>query len=104
MSEERRTAIIEQRNSLLSRLNACYPGSLRGDQLYRILLALFPDYTKTNCIKDLYYLEEKGYIERRSHVAGRISRETAWGAAYWKLTTRGNEIANEILQDPALEI
>lgn len=100
---DRRLMIIENRNSILSRLGAVYPGSISGETLYRVLLGMFPDYDRRCMVKDLYYLQEKGYVRRREK-GSRKDRDEAWHEAYWALTAAGNEVANRLIEDPALEV
>jgi len=105
MSDERARLIREQRNSLLSNLQTIYPGSLAGEDMFRVMLGWFPDYTRTFCFRDLYYLEEKGYVVRKGP-DGRIDakKRTDWKEARWTLTAAGNEVANNLIDDPALEV
>ena len=105
MSEqvERTEMIREQRNALLSMLCACYPGAFEGIKLFRVMLGIFPQYTRTFAFKDLFYLEEKGYVVRKNRF-GRIDTSQQWTTARWALTARGNEVANRLTEDPALEV
>jgi hypothetical protein len=102
-----REEIIEQRNSLLSRLYACYPGPLQGEPLYRVMLGLFPEYSKKHCIRDLYYLREKGYVRSCAKPGGKTvagpDASYDWKDLWWYLTAAGNEIAARLTEDPALE-
>ncbi len=99
----RRLAIIENRNMILSRLAAIYPGSIAGDSLFRVMVGLFPDYTRSIMVKDLYYLEEKRYVQRRAK-GSRHDATESWRDASWALTAAGNEVANRLVEDPALEV
>ena len=104
MDEKRVLIIKTDRNMVLSRLLACSPGSFEGAALYRVMLALNPEYTKTFCVRDLYYLERRGLIERLSPISGRVAPECEWKEARWRVTPRGDEVANHLVNDPALDI
>jgi len=101
---DRATDIRLDRNSLLSRLLACYPGSLEGELLFRVQLGINPEYTRRNCIRDLYYMEQKQYVVRLSPSTGRPAPDTDWKTARWRLMPVGNEIANRLIHDPAMEL
>lgn len=105
MSDERARVIREQRNALLSNLGNVWPRSLEGESLFRIMLGWYPEYSRTFCFRDLYYLEEKKYVVRKG-ADGRVDekRLTDWKAARWCLTAAGNEVANRLIDDPALEV
>lgn len=94
-----------QRNSLLSNLATMYPGSMLGEKLYRVMISLYPDYDRRRCFKDLYYLEEKGYAARKTP-SGKpdTDKRTPWSEANWHATARGNELAYELITDPAMEV
>jgi len=103
VSDERAEIIRMQRNSVLSTLLACYPGGMQGKPLYHIMLSLFPEYTRTLAVKDLYYLEEKKYVARKNRF-GKPDCTCDWKNAKWALTAAGNEVANNLVNDPALEV
>lgn len=104
MSEERTEVIRMQRNSLMSSLTALYPGSMSGEQLHLVMVGVFPDYTKNRCIKDLYYLREKGYVVSKSPRTGKVTTAIDWDAAMWAQTAKGNEVGNELVKDPAFVV
>ena len=96
---EARAAMIKQtRREILKVLNTMYQiGPFAFDSVCGALTHLvLPD---DECVKrDLTYLIEKGYV--------RWTNERAmmpWGKRVYKLTARGNEIAESIETDPALE-
>ena len=96
--------IREQRNLLLSNLSACWPGSLAGEPLYRVMLGVFPAYPKMHCIKDLFYLEAKGYVVRKSPRTGKVAPDCEWKGAMWAVTPAGNEVAERLIDDPAFAV
>lgn len=106
MDDQARAFVIrENRNALLSSLLATYPGSIAGETLFRAMLGAFPSYTRTFCVRDLYYLEGKGYVSRKHPLTGRpCGIEVDWKEARWVLTSAGNEVANRLVHDPALEV
>lgn len=101
---ERAFIIRENRNALLSSLLATFPGSISGETLFRSMLGAFPAYTRTFAVRDLYYLEGKGYVVRKHPLTGRKDPECEWKEARWVLTPAGNEVANKLIHDPALEV
>jgi hypothetical protein len=105
MNPQERTYIIRtNRVGMLNSLLTIYPGSLDGQALFRSMLGAFPDYTRNLCVKDLYYLESKGYVVRKNPLTGKVDTETHWGEARWALTAAGNEVANRLSHDEALEL
>lgn len=105
MSEEAfRELIIEQRNLLLSNMATFYPNARSGKSYYLAEMGAFPEYTHRQCLRDLAYLEAKGYVERRGPRSRKPEEGAGWSEAYWVLTPAGFEVAQRIMQDPALEI
>jgi hypothetical protein len=103
-NEERAFMIREARNLILSNLCTVYPSGLAGESVYMVMLGTFPDYTRITCLKDLSYLEEKSYIVRRHPLTGKTNKTIDWKGARWFLTAAGNEVANHLKDDPALEV
>jgi len=106
MNSERAIALKQHRNAILSCLRACWPGTLPGKELYRIMIDRWPDYERLFCSKDLAYLEGKGYAERKHPVTRKVTTdpELKWHEADWHLTIRGTEVADQVYDDPALEV
>jgi len=102
-ADERALLIRIHRNAILDTLAKAGPGRLQGKMLYRLMVSWFPIYDRTCFARDLLYLENKGYVERRDRL-GRINARAEWGDAAWSLTAAGDEIANHLQQDPALEV
>lgn len=107
-NETRRILICTQRNAILSSLTTIWPGKIDGAALFRSMLDSYPNYCRTCFVKDLYYLEAKGYVERHHpHPQSRLSGpdvRVEWSEAKWRVTPAGNEVANAIIRDPALEV
>lgn len=104
MSEKRAMVIRLERNSLLSRLLACSPGSLKGEVLFRVLIGIHPDLTRAHFHRDLNYLEGKHLVDRLSPVSGKPSCEYGFDESFWRLSPEGDEVANRLVRDPALEL
>ena len=65
MSRNKAARQIKQvRQELLVALKMLYPAALRGEQLLRSLLILFPQLEWDQFRRDLAYLSEKAYIAR----------------------------------------
>ncbi len=97
-SGQARAAQIKQaRRDLMTALLMVYPTPFGFVSIVHSLLHL--DLPDTECIKrDLAYLIDKGYVEwtnKKDHMP--------WDRRYYRLTSKGNEIANRIEIDPALE-
>ena len=93
-------ALIQQRRRrILSLLPDAYPRQLEGSVIAELLLKHGPDSTEDDVEKDLAYLMEsdKGYVE----TVGATTRKP-WRNRFYKLTGRGNEVANRLVSDPAL--
>jgi len=95
-----RTAMIKQtRREILSTLNNMYHiGPLGFGALCSALVHLeLPD---DECVKrDLIYLRDKGYVEWVNEQPAYVP----WSKRMYKLTARGNEIAERVDKDLALE-
>ncbi|HNQ24511.1 MAG TPA: hypothetical protein PKK06_15600 [Phycisphaerae bacterium] len=90
------------RNEMLVALKLIYPAALQAEQLLRSLLVLFPTLDFEQLRRDLHYLGEKGYVERV--IADTDDNGlTPWRKRWFRLTTRGIELADRCIQDPALE-
>jgi len=90
--------IKQTRREILAALNLMYHiGPFSFDGICHSLLHLeLPD---DECVKrDLVYLVDKGFIEWVNP-----GSYMPWPRRMYKLTAKGNEIANRIAIDPALE-
>ncbi len=98
-AEEAKAAMIKQaRREILRALKTMYHiGPFGFESICMALLHLqLPD---EECVKcDLTYLIDKGYVEWTNE-----KRFQQWSRRLYKLTATGNEIANRINVDPALE-
>ena len=103
-----RNAAVRQikrvRNEVLVALKMLYPAALQGDQILRALLAVFPQLEWDQLKKDLAYLCEKGYVQRIVAESEEDARMTSWRKRWFRLTSRGVEIADHCVEDKALEV
>ncbi len=96
--EKIQAAVIQQRRrEVLACLLDAYPQALKGDVILKLLLDSDPTTAATEVHKDLAYLSDKGYVE----VPDAATNEP-WKNRFHKLTARGNEVANRIVDDQAL--
>ena len=104
MANGRETSQIKRtRNEMLVALKVLYPAALEADRLLRSLLVLFPTLEFDHLKRDLHYLVAKGYIERVIADSETDTNLTPWKRRWFRLTTRGIELADRCIQDPALE-
>ncbi len=91
------------RNEILIALKMLYPAPLQAEQLFRSLLCLFPTLEWDAFRRDLAYLTEKDYIKRVVSDAEQDERLTPWRRRWFRLTTSGLEVADHVVNDPALD-
>jgi len=93
--------IKQMRKLILSTLNLFCPAAVSLTTIYRNLIAFDPTYDDSLFAKDVWYLQEKGYLEFVDDVIGGASEFKKKVA---KLTSAGKEIAERTQKDDALEI
>lgn len=104
MANGRNTREIKRiRNEVLVALKMLYPAALQADALLRSLLVLFPTLEFDHLRRDLHYLLEKGYVERRTPDRQNDNHLTPWRQRWFRLTAVGVELADHCINDPALE-
>ncbi len=91
------------RNEILVALKMLYPAPLQAEQLFRSLLCLFPTLEWDPFRRDLAYLCEKGYLRRVVADLERDERLTPWRKRWFRLTSSGLEVADRLIDDPALD-
>lgn len=91
------------RNEMLVALKMLYPAALQAEQLMRSLLSLFPALEWDHFRRDLAYLSEKGYLQRVVADTESDERLTPWRQRWFRLTSRGVELAEHLIDDPALD-
>jgi len=99
----RNLKIQRDRRHVVATLNMIFPGYMDGEELYRTVLDMNPEYTRSFLAKDLHYLRDKGYLTHRrrdgTDEPGITIRE-----CQFKLTADGTDVANKFVDDPALDI
>lgn len=101
--DERAVAITEDIKLVLGVLNMRYPSFVSGETVFRAVLAVSTDYTKTRLLRDMTYLNEKGYVKFRGLNLTEPRTITVNGCAF-ALTDDGFEIANRLRGDDALDV
>lgn len=96
------TNIVRVRNEILVALRMIYPAALQADQLLRSLLSVFPTLEWQQLKRDLCYLAEKGYVQRVVAGSERHENLTPWRKRWFRVSTAGMEIADKLIDDPAL--
>lgn len=96
--------IKRDRRAILSALRMTYPGSLGGEDLYLVLIDGNPEYRRTFLSKDLHYLNEKGYLKFKGAHKIDVPSIRVDNEHLYSLTAKGTEVADQIVDDPALEI
>lgn len=98
-TKQARAAMIKRaRREIVDTLNVLYHiGPFPFPSICEALLHLqLPD---DECVKrDLTYLCEKGYVEWANEAA-----YVPWDRREYKVTAKGNELAERMIKDPALE-
>ncbi|MCB9866030.1 MAG: hypothetical protein H6816_05295 [Phycisphaerales bacterium] len=90
------------RNEAVVALKMLYPTALPAEQLMRSLLGLFPALEWEYFRRDLAYLCEKGYLQRVVAEREADERLTPWRQRWFRLTSRGVELADHLIDDPAM--
>lgn len=100
---ERNSRIKRDRRTLLGALNTVYPGSIPGEELFRIVLGVNPEYARTFLVRDMYYLNGKGYVGFKGLHGIDANRITVADCAFF-LTPVGTDVANQMVTDPTLDV
>ena len=91
------------RNEVLVALKMLYPAALQAERLMRSLLSVFPHLEWDPFRRDLAYLCEKGYLQRVVADTETDARLTPWRQRWFRLTSKGVELADHVIDDPALD-
>lgn len=100
---ERALRITEDLKNIIEALNTRYPNFISGDTLYRCLLAVSTDYTKTRMIRDMTYLNGKGYVMFKGRHGVEAMTISVNDCAF-ALSPQGWELANRLADDPTLDL
>lgn len=98
---EKQIMIKQARNLILRHLELVYPSGLNVKYLYQTVCAVDEAYDFSLLRKDVAYMREKGYV---ALVGGKLCDVKPDSLAVVKLTASGLEIAQDLKDDPALEI
>lgn len=93
--------IKHARQRILANLEIVYPSGLMVKSLWQTVCAIDETYDFNLMIKDLSYLKDKGYVK---YVDDAIGGAKSFEKKVVKLTATGKEIAEDTMDDPALEI
>ena len=105
MANGRRSWHVKRiRRETLVALKMLYPAPLQAEQLFRSLLCVFPTLEWDAFRRDLTYLCEKGYLQRVVADTERDERLTPWRKRWFRLTTSGLEVTDQVVSDPALDL
>ena len=94
--------IIRVRNEMLVALKMIYPAAWQAEQLLRCLLSVFPTLEWQHFRRDMCYLVEKGYFQRVTAASEPDQKLTTWRKRWFRITAAGLEVADRLINDPAL--
>jgi hypothetical protein len=94
-------AIRTVRRILMQLLNHSYPAKQYVHTLFNNAIYIEPTYEKAMFVKDLFYLQDKGYLKVIENV---MEKGSELMDRYIVLTAAGKEIAEQTMIDPAMEI
>lgn len=95
--------IARVRNEILVALKLIYPAALPAEQILRSLLSVFPTLEWQPFRSDLCYLSEKGYVQRVIADSESDQHLTPWRRRWFRITTQGMEVADRLIDDPAMD-
>ena len=99
----RNSQIKRDRRTVLAAMNMCYPGSMPLEEIYAVVLDGNPEYSRSFLIRDVMYFADKGYI-----VISRIDGTRLSNVSVEKckavLTALGTDVANQLVDDPTLDV
>ncbi len=95
--------IVRVRSEILVALRMIYPAALRSEQLLRSLLSVFPTLEWQHLKRELYYLLEKGHIQRVIAGSETEQRLTPWRKRWFRITAIGKEVAESMLDDGGMD-
>lgn len=100
---DRNSRIKRDRRTIIGALNQIYPGSLPGEELFRVILGVNPEYTRTFLVRDMHYLNAKNYVGFKGLHGIDAMRITVSDCAFF-LTAGGTDVANQMVTDPTLDV
>ncbi len=104
MANGRDAQVIKRiRNEILVTLKTVYPAALTAEHVMLSLAVVFPTLEFDQVRRDLHYLMAKAYIDRVVAECEDANGLTPWRRRWFRLSTRGIELADRCIHDPALE-
>lgn len=100
---ERNSRIKRDRRAIIAALRMIYPGSMEGEELFRIVLDANPEYTRVFLVRDCTYLNEKDYVKFRGNAGIDVMRISVQHCQF-SLTAKGTDVADQLIEDPTLDI
>jgi hypothetical protein len=94
-------AIRTARRILMQSLNSSFPAKTYVKTLWGNAIYIEPTYDKEMFVKDIFYLQKKGYLELTENV---LTQGSKLFDKFILLTAEGKEIAEQTMSDPALEL
>ena len=95
--------IVRVRSEILVALRMIYPAALRSEQLLRSLLSVFPKLEWQQLKRELFYLLEKGHLQRVIAGSETDQRLTPWRKRWFRITATGKEVAENMLDDGGMD-
>jgi len=95
--------IKRDRRHIISVLNTCYPSHMDGEEIYRHILDMNPEFTRVLLVRDMNYLHGKGYVSYRGKDGFDVRSISVKDCAF-KLTPAGTDLGHEIIEDPSISI
>lgn len=99
----RSSQIKRDRRQIIRTLKMIYAGWMHGDELFRIVLDVNPEYSRNLMVKDMNYLCEKGYVAFRGD-SGIEAHAISAVHCEFKLTAAGCDVADRMVKDPTLDV
>ncbi|MCE5184944.1 MAG: hypothetical protein LLF76_02320 [Planctomycetaceae bacterium] len=100
-SNEQADQIRTVRRIIMQRLNQAFPARMLVGTLFKHAIYIEPSYEKKNFVKDLFYLEKKGYLEFPDNI---FNRGAELMDKLIVLTAEGKEIAEQTMVDEAMKL
>ena len=94
-------AIRTQRRILMQCLNTLFPRKAFIKTLWWAAIYIEPTYERAMFIKDIFYLEKKGYVRITENT---LNEGCKLDDRFILLTAEGKEIAERTMDDPAMKI
>lgn len=103
MKTAKNSQIKRDRRTLIGAMRSVFPGWMEGEELYLLVVDVNPEYDRRICVKDLFYLNEKGYVRFKGN-AGIDVQNISVKHCVFQLTAKGTEVADQLIDEPTLDI